>query len=114
MVLRPIAWTRPSKEQEEQILVLERRTVSSPNGEPFNDEPVPLLFPTPYLLTPTPVFQKPRSLIKFGMTLNRRPQTGEFWGRLIGMTINGYREKARFSQSDKALGRNLESIASRF
>jgi len=31
-----------------------------------------------------------------------------------GMTIDSYCEKAIFRHSDKALGRNLESIASRF
>ncbi|PIJ61463.1 hypothetical protein V513_08890 [Mesotoga sp. H07.pep.5.3] len=53
---------------------------------------------------------KTRSRNKFGMTLNRRPQTGALnkiisgqahWGRLqgrlIGMTTNGYSEKARDS-----------------
>ena len=30
-----------------------------------------------------------------------------------GMTINGYSEKARFRSSDKAPGRNLDTIASR-
>ena len=36
----------------------------------------------------------------------------DFQGRLIGMTTNGYCEKARFRHSDKAPGRNLDSIAS--
>jgi len=42
--------------------------LSSANGEPFNGQPVPLLFPTPYPLPLTPVSPKPRSRNKFGMT----------------------------------------------
>jgi len=35
-----------------------------------------LLYPTPNPLSPTTVSSKPRSRNKFGMILNRRPQTG--------------------------------------
>ncbi|MGC9321118.1 MAG: hypothetical protein ACP5FY_02585, partial [Kosmotogaceae bacterium] len=33
--------------------------LSSANGEPFNGQPVPLLFPTPYPLSPTSVSRSP-------------------------------------------------------
>ena len=39
---------------------------------------------------------------------------GRLQGRLIGMTTNGYSEKARCRHSDKVPGRNLGTLASRF
>ena len=45
-----------------------------------------------------------------------RVQVVRSWNRSrikSGMTINGYSEKARFRSSDKAPGRNLDTIASR-
>jgi len=44
----------PALSSVQRLLAGDQR-ISSANGQPFNDRPVPLFFPTPYLLTPTPV-----------------------------------------------------------